>query len=308
MEKQPHQEYRDGLAGKLKEIRNSDAEKGKQRAVEYLGKKKETNEYKEALQFHQKDIEGAEHMETKLIPDLDEVLEKISVEDKKHAIDYLYFWRFRDTPESKGCSIKRNTDLQQFQRSYEKIIDLIKEWQEYKDKQGINYSYREGYSHLPLMIYGEVESLIKSFGSDYLEYPDIDTKVSNIRNTLEMFPELISSISFDFKKNCLGEIEPEGRGLRFWDNACRQPYGLLVFPDRFKFVYGDLFEIPEITVDDFYNNILKFLEKNIARCEEYGWIEMDGHGDDYGSYLRTRERMLNIKPIYEMAKERGVIE
>jgi hypothetical protein len=51
MEKQPHQEYRDELADKLKEIRNSDPENpefAKAKAEGYLDAKKETREYEES--------------------------------------------------------------------------------------------------------------------------------------------------------------------------------------------------------------------------------------------------------------------
>jgi len=57
MEKQPHQEYRDNLAEKLKDIRNDpELENGKIEAFEYLEKEKESEKYKEALSLHQEDI------------------------------------------------------------------------------------------------------------------------------------------------------------------------------------------------------------------------------------------------------------
>ena len=57
MEKQPHQEYRDELADKLREIRNSDPENGREQAQDYLSEQKETLEYSEALQLHKNDVE-----------------------------------------------------------------------------------------------------------------------------------------------------------------------------------------------------------------------------------------------------------
>lgn len=53
MEKQPHEEYRDELAGKLKEIRNSDPanpDLGRSKAQGYLDAKRETDEYQEAVE------------------------------------------------------------------------------------------------------------------------------------------------------------------------------------------------------------------------------------------------------------------
>jgi hypothetical protein len=60
MEKQPHQEYRDELADKLKEIRNSDAENpeiAKAKAQGYLDAKQETEEYKTAKESHVNTVE-----------------------------------------------------------------------------------------------------------------------------------------------------------------------------------------------------------------------------------------------------------
>ncbi len=54
MEKQPHQEYRDDLADKLKKIRNSDQknpEIAKSKAQGYLAAKQETEEYQEAREI-----------------------------------------------------------------------------------------------------------------------------------------------------------------------------------------------------------------------------------------------------------------
>jgi len=57
MEKQPHQQYRDELAGKLRDIRNSDEkpEIAKAKAQGYLAAKKETNEYNQAESEYLKD-------------------------------------------------------------------------------------------------------------------------------------------------------------------------------------------------------------------------------------------------------------
>ena len=56
MEKQPHQEYRDELAEKLKEIRNNpDSENSREDAVDYLNKEKESSRYEEGMQFHSED-------------------------------------------------------------------------------------------------------------------------------------------------------------------------------------------------------------------------------------------------------------
>lgn len=59
MEKLPHQEYRDELANKLKEIRNSNPENSeitKAEAQGYLKAKKETAEYQENKDIHKDDV------------------------------------------------------------------------------------------------------------------------------------------------------------------------------------------------------------------------------------------------------------
>ena len=69
MEKQPHQEYRDELANKLKDIRNSDPENpeiAKAKAQGYLDAKRETEEYTESKDKHQQP-EGPEFEKPKTL-------------------------------------------------------------------------------------------------------------------------------------------------------------------------------------------------------------------------------------------------
>lgn len=80
MEKQPHQEYRDDLANKLKEIRNSDLENSeiaKAKAEGYLDSEKNKEEYVEARKFHHKYVESYVLENASAEKRVDKVLEEI---------------------------------------------------------------------------------------------------------------------------------------------------------------------------------------------------------------------------------------
>lgn len=91
MEKYPQQEYRDELADKLKEIRNSDPENpqvAKAKAVGYLEAKKETGEYEESKKFKIADFK--ESME---IPDLEKSLSDFFDSEGGKKLEQLgYTW------------------------------------------------------------------------------------------------------------------------------------------------------------------------------------------------------------------------
>lgn len=99
MEKQSHEEYRDELAGKLKEIRNSDSHEA---ARDHLENEKQTSEYIEAKVLHLEDVEKIiipakekkqltqeeliEALWDQLEPDIDEINKK---EEEKRLADPL---------------------------------------------------------------------------------------------------------------------------------------------------------------------------------------------------------------------------
>ncbi len=100
MEKQLHQEYRDELANKLKEIRNSEPENpesAKAKAQGYLDAKKETRDYQEVEKSHKENILENSPAEFRV----DALFEELNKNEKKpfskqelleamKAIDVLY--------------------------------------------------------------------------------------------------------------------------------------------------------------------------------------------------------------------------
>lgn len=83
MEKGPHQEYRDDLAAKLREIRNSDSENSeiaKAKASGYLDSEKNKDEYIKSKKYHQKYIENHIFENAPAEQRVDKVLEKIRKE------------------------------------------------------------------------------------------------------------------------------------------------------------------------------------------------------------------------------------
>lgn len=96
MEKLPHQEYRDELADKLKEIRNSDPENpevAKAKAEGYLEAKKETREYEKSKELHSEDMKVLSFLEKnnkereRFISEVKDELEKVK---KDTSLGYVF--------------------------------------------------------------------------------------------------------------------------------------------------------------------------------------------------------------------------
>jgi hypothetical protein len=105
MEKQPHQEYRDELADKLKEIRNSDEENPeivKAKAQGYLDAKKETEEYTEAEINHKLENQSREKNEEIAKMVCDEINDFV-IQGKKEE---NHWKNFLDTIVEYGAEIK----------------------------------------------------------------------------------------------------------------------------------------------------------------------------------------------------------
>ena len=135
MEKQPHKEYRDELANKLKEIRNSGSENpeiDKAKAQGYLDAKKDTQEYKKARkEFKESDIEAGLNEETTRNENFNKGVEYGRCKER-------LIWSHDATKTIRSIISREKEYCSDFFENNRKIINLLNEFkQKFPESEGV---------------------------------------------------------------------------------------------------------------------------------------------------------------------------
>jgi len=138
MEKQPHQEYRDELADKLKEIRNSDPENpevAKAKAIGYLDAKQETEEYQVAKERYSNTVE-INGQKIEIGPAVGRLGEKFQ---SRYVELQIENWNKRLSSGESPWRLFTNNELEEISKSIKKILDDQSISEEERNKKAQEY-------------------------------------------------------------------------------------------------------------------------------------------------------------------------
>jgi hypothetical protein len=238
MEKQPHQEYRDDLANKLKEIRNSDQENSevaKVRAEGYLEAKSETSEYRDAQEKHKEEI-FTEHAPAEVRAEMlwDKIdhnsFSKEDLVEALRSIDKLYeygqivelTWYYARLLDVKSYVEKYNLGKHD-EYDYKKMDELLKPLRDAVKKVGIakDYDYKKlipyNLSHADRVFQDRYEhaeiGVLSSTAYEY-NYDRQDYNKSEISNRLQR-----AIIFLDKFRKSPEQIEKEREDIRLKKQA-----------------------------------------------------------------------------------------